>query len=128
MVSGCTSRRIITSTSLVPTGKTGCNRPEIWPGMAESDRLHDIAIIGGGIVGLATAYEITRRYPGKSVVLLEKEATLAGHQTGHNSGVIHSGVYYKPGSAKARTCLRGGALLRQFCDANSIHYDECGKI
>jgi (S)-2-hydroxyglutarate dehydrogenase len=96
--------------------------------MAESDQLHDIAIIGGGIVGLATAYEISRRYPAKSVVLLEKEGTLAAHQTGHNSGVIHSGVYYKPGSAKARTCLRGGALLRQFCDATSIRYDECGKI
>ena len=96
--------------------------------MAESNRLHDIAVIGGGIVGLATAYEITRRHPGKSVVLLEKEATLAAHQTGHNSGVIHSGVYYKPGSAKARTCLRGGALLRQFCDENAVRYDECGKI
>ena len=96
--------------------------------MPEPDRLHDIAIIGGGIVGLATAHEITLRYPGRSVVLLEKESTLAGHQTGHNSGVIHSGVYYKPGSAKARTCIRGGALLRQFCDANSIRYDQCGKI
>ena len=96
--------------------------------MPESDPLHDIAIIGGGIVGLATAHQITLRYPGRTVVLLEKENTLADHQTGHNSGVIHSGVYYKPGSAKARTCIRGGALLRQFCDANSIRYDQCGKI
>ena len=96
--------------------------------MAQSDRLHDIAIIGGGIVGLATAWEITRRYPGVSVIVLEKERALAHHQTGHNSGVIHSGVYYKPGSAKARTCTRGGALLRQFCDANAVRYDECGKI
>lgn len=96
--------------------------------MAESDRLHDIAIIGGGIVGLATAHEITLRYPGTPVVLLEKESALASHQTGHNSGVIHSGVYYKPGSAKARTCTRGGALLRQFCDENGVRYDECGKI
>lgn len=96
--------------------------------MAESDQVYDIAIIGGGIVGLATAYEITRRFPGTAVVLLEKESAIACHQTGHNSGVIHSGVYYKPGSAKARTCIRGGALLRKFCDANSVRYDECGKI
>jgi len=96
--------------------------------MAESDQVYDIAIIGGGVVGLATAYEITRRYPGTAVVLLEKESALACHQTGHNSGVIHSGVYYKPGSAKARTCIRGGALLRQFCDATSVRYHECGKI
>jgi L-2-hydroxyglutarate oxidase LhgO len=96
--------------------------------MAEFNQLHDIAIIGGGIVGLATAREITRRYPGTSVIVLEKEADLGHHQTGHNSGVIHSGVYYKPGSAKARTCTRGGALLRQFCDENGVRYDECGKI
>jgi (S)-2-hydroxyglutarate dehydrogenase len=88
----------------------------------------DIGIIGGGIVGLATAYEITRRYPGKTLILLEKEPGLGRHQTGHNSGVIHSGIYYKPGSAKARTCTRGGSLLRQFCDENGVRYHECGKI
>jgi L-2-hydroxyglutarate oxidase LhgO len=96
--------------------------------MAESNRRHDIAVIGGGIIGLATAYEITRRYPDASVIVLEKERDLAHHQTGHNSGVIHSGVYYKPGSAKARTCTRGAVLLRKFCDENSVRYDECGKI
>ena len=96
--------------------------------MAAASERFDIAIIGGGIVGLATAHEITRRYPGHSVIVLEKEGALAHHQTGHNSGVIHSGVYYKPGSAKARTCTRGGALLRQFCDENAVRYDECGKI
>jgi L-2-hydroxyglutarate oxidase LhgO len=96
--------------------------------MSESDRQHDIAIIGGGIVGLASAYEITRRYPGASVIVLEKERELAHHQTGHNSGVIHSGVYYKPGSAKAGMCTRGGALLRKFCDENGVRYDECGKV
>jgi L-2-hydroxyglutarate oxidase len=88
----------------------------------------DVAIIGGGIVGVATAFEITRRFPGTSVVLLEKEGRVAEHQTGHNSGVIHSGVYYKPGSAKAEMCVHGALLMRQFCDENSIPYEECGKI
>ena len=87
-----------------------------------------VAVIGGGIVGLATAYELTRTRPDTPVVVLEKENTLAFHQTGHNSGVIHSGVYYKPGSAKARTCTRGGELMRRFCDANGVRYLECGKV
>ncbi len=93
-----------------------------------TDTRFDVAVIGGGIIGLATAHELTRRYPGTSVIMLEKERDLAHHQTGHNSGVIHSGVYYKPGSAKARTCARGNQLLRQFCDENTVHYHECGKI
>lgn len=88
----------------------------------------DVAVIGGGIVGLATAYELTRRMPSAHVVVIEKERELAAHQTGHNSGVIHSGVYYKPGSAKARTCTRGGELLRRFCDENGIRYERCGKV
>lgn len=96
--------------------------------MTEPDRLWDVGVIGGGIVGLATAYELGRRYPHLSVIVLEKESALAHHQTGHNSGVIHSGVYYKPGSAKARTCTRGAGLLRQFCDETHVRYDECGKI
>jgi L-2-hydroxyglutarate oxidase len=87
-----------------------------------------VAVIGGGILGLATAYELTRRFPSAHVTVIEKEHALAAHQTGHNSGVIHSGVYYKPGSAKARTCTRGGALLRRFCDENGIRYLECGKV
>ena len=66
----------------------------------------DVAIIGGGIVGLATAYQLTRRHPDLHVTVLEKEDTLAKHQTGHNSGVIHSGIYYKPGSLKATNCRR----------------------
>jgi L-2-hydroxyglutarate oxidase LhgO len=84
------------------------------------------AVVGGGIVGLATAHELLRR--GHAVTLFEKEAALAFHQTGHNSGVIHSGVYYKPGSAKARLCVRGGALLRRFCDENGVPWRECGKL
>jgi L-2-hydroxyglutarate oxidase LhgO len=85
-----------------------------------------VAVVGGGIVGLATAYELLRR--GFSVTLFEKEPAVAAHQTGHNSGVIHSGVYYKPGSAKARLSVRGGALLRQFCDDNGVPWRECGKL
>jgi L-2-hydroxyglutarate oxidase len=85
-----------------------------------------VAVVGGGIVGLATAHELTRR--GAAVTLFEKESTLAFHQTGRNSGVIHSGVYYKPGSAKARLCVRGGALLRRFCDENGVPWLECGKL
>lgn len=96
--------------------------------MAGSNKPYDVAIIGGGIVGLATALETRRRYPGLSLVLLEKEKGIAAHQTGHNSGVIHSGVYYKPDSAKARTCTRGAKLMRRFCDENGVHYDECGKV
>src|SRR5438477_10908718 len=92
-----------------------------------TDARFDVAVIGGGIGGLATAYELTRRYPGTSIVVLEKERDLAHHQTGHNSGVIHSGGYYKPGSAKARTCTRGNQLPRSFFDANAVHYHECGK-
>ncbi len=70
----------------------------------------DVAIIGGGIVGLATAYQLTRELPGQKVVVLEKEAELALHQTGHNSGVLHSGIYYKPGSLKAINCRQGKKL------------------
>src|SRR2546421_5319830 len=92
------------------------------------EREYDIVIIGGGIVGLATAMELLTRYPALKQVIIEKERELAQHQTGHNSGVIHSGVYYKPGSAKARLCTRGAALLRKFCDETAVPYDECGKI
>jgi L-2-hydroxyglutarate oxidase len=96
--------------------------------MSVSDKPYDIAIIGGGIVGLATALETRRRYPNSSLVVLEKESRIAAHQTGHNSGVIHSGVYYKPGSAKARLCTRGAGMMRQFCDETGVRYDECGKV
>jgi L-2-hydroxyglutarate oxidase len=87
-----------------------------------------IAIVGAGIVGLAIGREITRRRPGAAVVLLEKEAAVARHQTGHNSGVVHAGIYYPPGSLKAALCTRGRLLLRDYCAANGIAYDECGKL
>lgn len=89
---------------------------------------YDVVIIGGGIVGLATALKIKEQKPQLSVVLLEKEAGVARHQTGHNSGVIHSGIYYKPGSLKAQNCLRGYNYLLDFCKKNDIQYDLCGKI
>ena len=80
----------------------------------------DVAIIGGGIIGLATAYQITRQYPGRRVVVLEKEPDLAHHQTGHNSGVLHSGIYYKPGSMKAINCRAGKKAMEEFCAAEGI--------
>ena len=88
----------------------------------------DLAIIGGGIVGLATAWSFVERFPGRSVVVLEKEHELALHQSGRNSGVIHSGIYYNTGSQKALTCRRGKRLLEDFCRAHGIAFETCGKI
>jgi L-2-hydroxyglutarate oxidase len=89
---------------------------------------YDFCIVGGGIVGLATAREILKRRPGASLVLLEKEADFATHQTGHNSGVIHAGVYYAPGSLKARLCRAGNQQTKQFCAEHGIPIEECGKL
>ena len=88
----------------------------------------DIAIVGGGIVGLATAYYLTQKFEDKKIVVLEKESELAFHQTGNNSGVIHSGLYYKPGSLKAKNCIEGYNMLIDFCNENKIPYDLCGKL
>jgi L-2-hydroxyglutarate oxidase len=90
--------------------------------------VYDITIIGGGIVGLATALQIQAANRNLKIVLLEKESSLARHQTGNNSGVIHSGLYYKPGSLKATNCIRGYNLLLDFCQSNEIPFDLCGKI
>jgi L-2-hydroxyglutarate oxidase len=89
---------------------------------------YDITVIGGGIVGLATALQIKQKQPSLSVLVLEKENGLAKHQTGNNSGVIHSGIYYKPGSLKAKNCIDGYHKLLQFCDEEEIPYDLCGKV
>ncbi|GAB3520730.1 L-2-hydroxyglutarate oxidase [Arthrobacter monumenti] len=86
------------------------------------------AVIGGGIVGAATARRLLQVQPGARVTLLEKEVTLAAHQTGHNSGVVHAGLYYTPGSLKARLCRRGVGLLRDYCESHDLTYDECGKV
>jgi (S)-2-hydroxyglutarate dehydrogenase len=89
---------------------------------------YDIAIVGAGIVGLATARALQERSPGVRLVLLEKEREIAQHQTGHNSGVIHSGIYYKPGSHKARLCVEGVRLMKAFCEKNGIAVETCGKV
>lgn len=88
----------------------------------------DVIIIGAGIIGLATAYKLVEKNPSLKICLLEKESGAAMHQTGHNSGVIHSGIYYKPGSLKAVNCIRGYKMLLDFCNANDIQYEICGKI
>jgi L-2-hydroxyglutarate oxidase LhgO len=89
---------------------------------------YDVIVVGGGIVGLATAMKMAKRFPRLRLVVLEKESQLARHQTGHNSGVIHGGIYYKPGSLKAATCVSGRRELLEFCDQNGIAYDLCGKV
>src|SRR6266540_6248543 len=88
---------------------------------------YDITIIGGGIVGMATAMALVNQSTAK-VVVLEAEDHLAAHQTGHNSGVIHSGLYYKPGSLKARNCVEGRELMYRFCEEHGIAHDNCGKL
>lgn len=88
----------------------------------------DVVVIGGGIVGLATALQLQKANPKLKLLLLEKEKELARHQTGNNSGVIHSGIYYKPGSLKARNCIEGYNLLIDFCKLNNIPFELCGKI
>lgn len=93
-----------------------------------ADHTYDITIIGGGIIGLATAMEVLRRYPKYTVAVVEKEREVAGHQTGHNSGVIHSGIYYKPGSLKAQNCVAGSRDLMAFCDEHGVQYELCGKV
>jgi (S)-2-hydroxyglutarate dehydrogenase len=89
---------------------------------------YDVIIIGGGAVGLGVALEITRRFPGKRLLLLEKEDQVARHQSGHNSGVIHSGIYYKPGSLKARLCVAGAAAMVEFCREHGVPHNVCGKV
>ena len=90
--------------------------------------MYDYVIVGGGIVGLSTAWQLKQRYPDRSVLLLEKGPQVAGHQTGHNSGVIHAGVYYEPGSLKAEFCKAGLAATIEFCESNDIPYEQCGKL
>jgi L-2-hydroxyglutarate oxidase LhgO len=89
---------------------------------------YDVTVIGAGIVGLAAAMKMAERFPRLRLLVLEKESAIARHQTGHNSGVIHGGIYYKPGSLKAETCVTGRRALLDFCDRNGIAYDLCGKV
>jgi len=89
---------------------------------------YDFCIIGGGIVGLATAMSLAETRPGASILVLEKEAVLGRHQTGHNSGVIHAGIYYAPGSLKAKLCRRGARKTKEFCSDHGIPFETCGKM
>ncbi|XP_044128415.1 LOW QUALITY PROTEIN: L-2-hydroxyglutarate dehydrogenase, mitochondrial [Bufo gargarizans] len=89
---------------------------------------YDVVIVGGGIVGLASARQLVLSHPNLQFAILEKEKEIASHQSGHNSGVIHSGIYYTPGSLKARLCVRGAALLYGYCDLKRIPYKQCGKL
>jgi (S)-2-hydroxyglutarate dehydrogenase len=89
---------------------------------------YDLAVVGAGIVGLAVAREFLRRRPGASLAVIDQQATVGFHQTSHNSGVIHSGVYYKPGSLKARLCVEGARLMYEFCAAHAIRHERCGKL
>ena len=92
-------------------------------------REYDVVIIGGGIIGLSTAMQLkSDKFPNRRVAVLEKESSLAFHQTGHNSGVIHSGIYYRPDSQKARFCVEGVQSLLRFCEENEIDYELCGKV
>jgi (S)-2-hydroxyglutarate dehydrogenase len=89
---------------------------------------YDVVIVGGGILGLAAAREILSRRPGTSLAVADKEAAVGGHQTGHNSGVIHSGIYYAPGSLKARLCTLGARLMYEFCASHGVAAERCGKL
>ena len=90
--------------------------------------IYDYLIVGGGIVGISTAWQLLQRYPERRILVLEKESYFAGHQTGHNSGVIHAGVYYQPGSLKADFCRRGNEATIKFCLEHDIPYEQCGKL
>src|SRR5258706_4085757 len=88
----------------------------------------DVAVVGAGILGLATARELLQRHPGLRLTVVEREARIGAHQTGHNSGVVHAGIYYAPGSLKARLCVDGAARLADFCERHEIAFDRCGKV
>jgi L-2-hydroxyglutarate oxidase len=89
---------------------------------------YNVIVVGAGIVGLATAYQLIKKKPKLNILMIEKEPQVARHQTGHNSGVIHSGIYYKPGSLKAKNCIEGYEMLLAFCNENKIKYELCGKV
>lgn len=92
------------------------------------DKMYDYIIVGGGIVGVSTAWQLQSRFPNKSILLIEKESRFSQHQTGHNSGVIHAGVYYAPGSLKAEFCTAGVSATKAFCDEHGIPVENCGKL
>src|SRR5688500_20239274 len=109
----------------MPVTRIRMERPA-YPLTVQSDA--DLAIVGAGIIGLAVAREMLLRRPGLRVAVLEKQDEVGFHQTGHNSGVIHAGIYYAPGSLKARLCVEGAARLYEFCDEHDVAYERCGKV
>ncbi|XP_041131644.1 L-2-hydroxyglutarate dehydrogenase, mitochondrial isoform X2 [Polyodon spathula] len=121
------SRKAISAASLLMRSESR-RADSIVNTVRRSHSSYDVAVVGGGIVGLATARELILRHPSLSFVVLEKEKELAVHQSGHNSGVIHSGIYYTPGSLKARLCVRGATLAYQYCERKGIPYQRCGKL
>jgi L-2-hydroxyglutarate oxidase len=104
------------------------NSPRPAEVTGEGSERYDLAVVGAGIVGLAVAREFMRRRPGSRLIVIDKQSSVGYHQTGHNSGVIHSGVYYKPGSLKARLCVEGARLMYEYCDEKAISYERCGKL
>ncbi|KAK2539041.1 L2hgdh [Columba guinea] len=108
--------------------RAGGGAGALWRGQRRQRSTFDVAVVGAGIVGLAAARELVRRHPALAFAVLEKERELAHHQTGHNSGVIHSGIYYTPGSLKAKLCVQGAALCYEYCDKKGIPYKQCGKL
>ena len=90
--------------------------------------LYDVSIIGGGIIGFATALGIQKKNHKLKLCIIEKDDVVSNHQTGHNSGVIHSGIYYKPGSLKANFCVEGRVSMAKFCQENNLKYEKCGKL
>jgi L-2-hydroxyglutarate oxidase len=115
--------------SLIDLNFSSCNKLlELVIQQILGTNMYDYCIVGGGIVGLATALKIVKSEPDALILLLEKEGSLAAHQTGHNSGVIHAGIYYKPGSLKAELCRSGERMTKQFCDENNIPYRTPGKL
>ncbi|PYY16822.1 MAG: L-2-hydroxyglutarate oxidase, partial [Acidobacteria bacterium] len=116
-------------TSPIENGRGSLNSKSLVQGHRFAlSKIYDVAIVGAGIVGLATVLELTTRYPRLRIIVLDKEKQIANHQSGHNSGVIHSGVYYRPGSLKARFCVQGAADIVRFCQSHKIPHAICGKL
>ncbi|KAM3919194.1 L-2-hydroxyglutarate dehydrogenase, mitochondrial [Leptodactylus fuscus] len=108
--------------------RLGLGGPRLCGHRARCHSTYDVVIVGAGIVGLASARQLILRHPNLRFAILEKEHEIATHQSGHNSGVIHSGIYYTPGSLKAKLCVRGASLLYEYCDRKRIPYKQCGKL
>ncbi len=116
----CDARTVHPHRSIVSSSQSPSSNP--------SRTIYDVAIVGGGIVGLATGRELLKRHPHLSVVVLEKENQLAIHQSARNSGVIHAGIYYAPGSARARLCVKGAKMMYDFCEKFNVPHKRVGKL